>query len=98
MPRSEAPAFPFEALEKEKPLIYISLGTASNNRPEFFRACIEALGGGDWQFVMAVGTQVERSELGTIQGNVIVREIVPLIGILPAASIFLTPGGIITVI
>jgi len=93
MPRSEAPAFPFEALEKEKPLIYISLGTASNNRPEFFRACIEALGGGDWQIVMAVGTQVERSALGTIPGNVIVREFVPQLEILPRASLFLTHGG-----
>jgi MGT family glycosyltransferase len=93
MPRPEAPAFPFEALEKEKPLIYISLGTASNNRPEFFRACIEALGGGDWQIVMAVGTQVERSALGTIPGNFIVRAFVPQLEILPRASLFLTHGG-----
>jgi MGT family glycosyltransferase len=69
------------------------LGTAFTNRPEFFRACIEAFGGEDWQVVMAVGTQVERSALGRIPGNVIVQEFVSQLDILPRTSLFLTHGG-----
>lgn len=93
MPRPEAPAFPVEALKKEKPLIYVSLGTAFTNQPAFFRTCMEAFGGGDWQVVMAVGTQGARSALGTIPGNVIVQEFVPQLDILARTSLFLTHGG-----
>src|SRR5258708_5661666 len=41
MQRPSPDAFPFERLDN-RPLIYISLGTIFNDRPDFYRLCAEA--------------------------------------------------------
>jgi MGT family glycosyltransferase len=92
LPRPEAPVFPFEALTG-KPLIYISLGTIYNARPEFYRACFKAFGATAWQVVMAVGSQVSKELLGQAPGNFIIREVVPQLEVLKRASLFITHGG-----
>ncbi len=84
--------FPLERLEGRK-VLYVSLGTVRNRRPDFYRACLEAYGGGEFLVVMAVGRGTEVASLGALPDNVIVREYVPQLAILKRAELFLTHAG-----
>lgn len=79
--------------EVSAPLLFISLGTAFNNRPAFFRTCLEAFGASPWQVAMSVGEQVDPAELGTIPGNIEVRPYFPQPTVLRHATVFLTHAG-----
>ncbi len=88
---SEEPAFPFEALD-ERPLLYISLGTAYNDRAIFFQTCMEAFADSLWQVVMAIG-QTPRTALETVPDNFIVQASVPQLDLLRRTTLFITHGG-----
>ncbi len=92
LPRPEASAFPFEKLQN-KPLLYISLGTALNKRADFYRQCFDAFASSDFQVVLAIGRQVSREVLGRIPSNFLVEAFVPQLEILQRARLFLTHGG-----
>ena len=74
-------------------LVYISLGTAFNERPEFFRACLDAFRDGRWQVAMSVGDRVRPDELGDIPPNVEVRSHFPQLSVLRRADAFITHAG-----
>ena len=83
--------FPFEALRA--PLIYVSLGTLFNDRPEFFRAAIDAFGTDGGSLVLAVGDAVDPADLGPVPPHVVVRRFVPQLALLRRAALFVTHGG-----
>lgn len=91
--RPEAPAFPFERLDEEKPLIYISLGTMIADQAAFFHLCMQAFAQSNWQVVMAVGKSVSPEVWSDIPANCLVQPFVPQLEILPRASLFITHGG-----
>jgi MGT family glycosyltransferase len=79
---------------QDRPLVFISLGTTPlNDRPDFFRMCLEAFAGTDWQVAMAIGDRITESELGEIPGNVEVRPFFPQIDVLRHADVFLSHTG-----
>ncbi|MFP3461004.1 glycosyltransferase [Arthrobacter globiformis] len=79
---------------KDAPLLFISLGTTPlNDRPDFFRMCMEAFAGTEWQVAMAVGDRLEVSELGEIPPNVEVRPFFPQLDVLRHADVFLSHTG-----
>lgn len=86
------PDFPWERLNG-LPLIYISLGTLFNNRPEFFRACIQAFTNTPYQVVMSIGQQINPAALGPLPENFIVRAHNPQLALLEKAALFITHGG-----
>ena len=86
------PTFPLAALNGNA-VIYISLGTVFYDKPEFFRACLDAFGGSPETVVMSVGRTFDISKLGTIPANFIVRGQVPQIDVLKRAAVFITHGG-----
>jgi MGT family glycosyltransferase len=92
-PRPEAPVFPFEQLEEEKPLIYISLGTMVADRASFFRLCMQAFARSNWQIVMATGKSASSEIWSDIPTNCLVQAFVPQLEILPRTSLFITHGG-----
>ena len=50
---------------KDAPLLFISLGTTPlNDRPDFFRMCLEAFAGTEWQVAMAIGDRLECGRTG----------------------------------
>jgi MGT family glycosyltransferase len=76
------------------PLLFISLGTSPlNRRPDFFRMCLEAFGGSDWDVAMAVGEQTSPAELGTIPSNVRIRPFFPQLQVLRRTAVFITHAG-----
>ena len=78
---------------RKRPLLYVSLGTVQNNRPDFYRACFAAFGEADMDVVMSVGQAVDLGELGTPPANVTVARRVDQLAILQQANCFITHGG-----
>lgn len=90
--RAETNDFPLDRLG-EQPVLYISLGTAFNNWLDFFQMCLTAFGGQPWQVVMSIGTKIDQSALGSIPDNFIVDSYVPQLAVLKQTDVFLTHGG-----
>jgi UDP:flavonoid glycosyltransferase YjiC (YdhE family) len=73
LPRADAPPFPYEALDPNKSLVYISPGTPYNAQPEFYRRSLAAFAQSPYQVVLSVGRKTPVSSLGAIPSHVIVR-------------------------
>ena len=78
---------------KERPLVYISLGTVINDRPDFYTKCIEALQDQDVDVVISCGNAIDRAALGTLPGNIQVYPYVDQLDILSRADVFITHCG-----
>ncbi|MFI6106344.1 macrolide family glycosyltransferase [Streptomyces sp. NPDC051310] len=74
-------------------VVYVSLGSQFNRRPEFYRTCVEALAGSGRHVVLSVGEQVAEAGLGPVPEGVEVHAAVPQMDVLSAASVFVTHGG-----
>ncbi|HCS62478.1 MAG TPA: glycosyl transferase [Microbacterium sp.] len=78
---------------QDVPVVLVSLGTAYNNRPEFFRMVAESARGRSWHVVMAIGELVNMDELGVLPANVEVHVRVPQLSVLESANAFVTHAG-----
>jgi MGT family glycosyltransferase len=76
-----------------KPLLFIALGSVFTDYPDFFRICLEAFSEGPWQVAMAVGRQVEPTELGPVSRNFEIRQYFPQPSVLRYADVFLSHAG-----
>ncbi|MEV0990828.1 macrolide family glycosyltransferase [Streptomyces sp. NPDC049949] len=76
-----------------RPVVYVSLGSQFNRRPEFYRACVDALEGLGRHVVMSVGAEVAAAGLGPLPEGFEVHASVPQLDVLAAASVFVTHGG-----
>jgi MGT family glycosyltransferase len=92
LPRHEEVNFPFEQLD-ERSLLYISLGTAFNNRADIYNACFKAFGHTQWQVVLSRGKNVDPAVLDPTPANFIVADYVPQLELLPHTSVFISHGG-----
>ena len=77
----------------DRPVLFISLGTVFHERPEFYRTCLEAFDGTDWQVAMSVGSAVDPADLGQLPENFEVRSRFPQTAVLRRASAFLSHSG-----
>jgi MGT family glycosyltransferase len=77
----------------EGPVIYVSLGTIFNEQTEFYRVCMEALGGIEQRVVLSVGRKTDIASLGPLPANFLVRNWVPQLQVLSKAGLFLTRAG-----
>ncbi|MEK3710604.1 macrolide family glycosyltransferase [Bacillus sp. FSL K6-1005] len=85
-----------ESLEIEKgdgPLMLISLGTAFNAWPQFYKMCIEAFRNSSWQAIMSVGKTIDPESLNEIPANFTIRQSVPQLEVLAKADLFISHGG-----
>jgi MGT family glycosyltransferase len=85
--------FPFDRLDADRPLVYVSLGTVFNNNPRFFRTCLAAFKGSEAQVVVSTGRRLQASDLAPLPDNAIVRDYVPQRAILKRASLFISHSG-----
>ncbi|WP_282797407.1 macrolide family glycosyltransferase [Streptomyces sp. CC224B] len=79
--------------QNDKPVVYVSLGSQFNRRPEFYRACVEAFHGQGWHVVMSVGAEVAAAGLAKAEDGFEVHASVPQLDVLSSASAFVTHGG-----
>ncbi len=77
----------------DRPLLFISLGTAFNDQPDFFRTCLEAFGSEPWQVAMAIGEAITVDDLGPVPANFEVRPYFPQPAVLKHAQVFLSHAG-----
>jgi len=75
------------------PILFISLGTVFNQRPDFFRLCVQAFAESSWQVVMAIGEGVDREDLGRIPANFEIRSFFPQPTVLRHACVFISHAG-----
>ncbi len=78
---------------KERPLVYISMGTIINDRPDFYTNCIEALRDQNVDVVISCGRAMDRKTLGTLPDNIRVFPYVDQLDVLSKADVFLTHCG-----
>ncbi len=77
---------------KEK-LVYIALGTVDNKHPDFYKNCIEAFRGTDYQVIMSVGRETDLSSFNDVPENVEIYTFVDQVAVLKVADVFLTHCG-----
>lgn len=95
-PTQSSSTFPMDRLRE--PLIYIGFGTICDPGPVFFRTCVEAFRGLEYQVVIILSASTTRDDLGEIPDNFIVWSLAhdgmaPQLDILPRASLFVMNGG-----
>ena len=78
---------------KERPLIYISMGTVINDRPDFYHKCIEALADEPVKVLISCGKAVDQEQFRNLPENVTVQPYVDQLEVLSRASVFLTHCG-----
>jgi zeaxanthin glucosyltransferase len=92
----ESVAFPWEELDG-RPLVYVSMGTLLNGIESVYKTIIAAVGRlPEIQVVLARGSNIELSELGSIPSNVIVVEKAPQIELLKRSALCITHAGLNT--
>lgn len=84
--------FPFELLRDGRK-VYISLGTINHLDLDFYRAVFKAFAGYPAQFILSVGKQTDKTQLGQIPDNFLVYNYVPQLEILKRVDAFITHGG-----
>jgi MGT family glycosyltransferase len=93
LPRHQETPFPFEQLRDDLPLLYISMGSIAADHREFYKQCFKAFGEQPWQVVLTVGKATDTTQLGPIPDNFLLSPYVPQLDILPRAHVFVTHGG-----
>ncbi|MET7606054.1 macrolide family glycosyltransferase [Streptomyces avermitilis] len=78
---------------RERPLVFVSLGTIHNDNVAFFQSCVDAFAGLPWDVVMAVGNQIDTAVLSGVPAHVEVRRHVPQLQVLREADLFVTHAG-----
>lgn len=75
------------------PVLLVSLGTAFNNRPDFFASCADILADSAFHVVMTIGNHVNPAELGNLAPNIEIHRQLPQLLVLRHAAAFITHAG-----
>ena len=78
---------------KERPLVYISMGTVINDRPDFYGKCFEALKDLNVDVLISCGNAVDREKLGVPPENFELQAYVNQLDVLSRADVFITHCG-----
>ena len=79
--------------KKDRPLVYISMGTVINERPDFYSKCIEALKALNVDIIISYGKFMDISILGTLPENVKAYPYVDQLDVLSKTDVFITHCG-----
>lgn len=90
--RSAVLQFPFDELGDEQ-IVYISLGTVFNDKPDFYRLCLQAFANFNYRIVMSIGDKLDTASLGPLPRNFVIKPFVPQLQLLQQTALFITHGG-----
>ena len=79
--------------KKERPLVYISMGTVINDRPDFYAKCIDALKDEKVDVIISCGNALDISVLRELPENIKVYPYVDQLDVLSRADAFITHCG-----
>lgn len=77
----------------ERPLIYISLGTVVNEKPDFYQKCIRAFKEENVEVIISCGNAVDPKAFGELPENIKIYQRVDQLSVLSRANAFLTHCG-----
>ena len=80
------------------PLVIVSLGTLHTGGSGFFRSCVDALGPLPANVLLVVGPATDPDALRPTPTNVVVRRSIPQLKALRQAAVFVTHGGMNSVL
>lgn len=83
----------FQITKRNRPVIYISLGTIVKGAKSFFKKCMNAFKDEDVTVVMSVGKSFSIRCLGEVPKNFMIYNSVPQLAVLKQADVFVTHGG-----
>ena len=92
-PLSEPPALPVSFADPDRPLVYLTLGTFSNNAIEIFHLVLEALGDEHVNVVATIGRDNDPSALAPVPENARVEQFIPQEVVLPYCSAVVHHAG-----
>ncbi|MEV5767769.1 glycosyltransferase [Micromonospora sp. NPDC052213] len=90
--QGELPAW-VSSRDTARPLVYLTLGTASGGTVEVLRAAIDGLAGLDADVLVASGPSLDVSGLGDVPANVRLESWVPQAALLPHVDLVVHHGG-----
>ncbi len=76
-----------------RPLVYVTLGTEFNKRPDVYRTILEGVAAEPWDVVVTIGLRGEPSLLGPQPDNVRIERWIPQSRLLPHCAAFVSHGG-----
>ena len=79
--------------KKDRPLVYISMGTVINDKPDFYNKCISALKDMDTDVIISCGNAVSPSQFGKLPENIKMYPYVDQLDVLSKADAFITHCG-----
>ena len=79
--------------KKARPLVYISMGTVINDRPDFYGKCFEALKDLDADVLISCGNAVDHEKLGVPPERFELQPYVDQLDVLSRADVFITHCG-----
>ena len=80
-------------VKKDKPVVYISLGTVLKGKASFFQHCIEAFRDEKVDVIISVGSKFAVKRLKNVPSNIHIYPSVPQLAVLKMADVFVTHGG-----
>ena len=89
----EREAGDFDFVKKDRPVIYISLGTVLKGTVSFFQNCIDAFQDEKIDVIISVGQKFKVKKLKNILSNIHIYPSVPQLAVLKMADVFVTHGG-----
>jgi UDP:flavonoid glycosyltransferase YjiC (YdhE family) len=78
---------------RPRPLVYATLGTEFNKRPELFRAILDGLADEPLDVVLTIGMGGDPDLLAPVPGNAMVERWIPQSRLLPRCAAFVSHGG-----
>jgi MGT family glycosyltransferase len=88
----------FEPPAGEGPLVYLSLGTLHRAPADFLRQCLDAFSAIPMRLIVSTGSGVDIQALGRIPANCRVSSFVPQLAVLQHAALFISHGGMNSVL
>lgn len=76
-----------------RPLVYVTMGTEFNRKPEIFRAILDGLAGEPIDVVVTVGASGDPTALEPRPDNVRIERFIPQSRLLPHCAAFVSHGG-----
>jgi MGT family glycosyltransferase len=93
----ETTPFPWDSLDG-RPLVYVSLGTLQNRRPELLRTVAAACASMDVQLVISHGGGLSEQQAASLPGSPIVVPYAPQRAVIARAALTITHAGLNTVL